>query len=331
MHNNRIDLHKNKMKKRKRNINLKIFKQQGVVSKLIMAKDTRINLKFLKINYLSNIYYYEKDKTPKQVFTTKLINFFKENFETGTIFTYNGMGYRFGAVEIDNNSIFGKLWELKEKHEKDYPWTGKDYEIKPQLGADYHFSYFYIDTEHKHLVIQDERELTAEKTIQIIGSWFDSFHEVKGGMDIQYLKIKKEFFEELKDAYKIISAKFVLYPSNFDFDRMSKPLDDELHKLGISEVKEEIKSNEGIKMDLENPNRFSSMLAQSLRGNGKDPEIKTQNKNGSVSIITKKIKHIQRQILGIKDITDIRTIRPKIINELKDVMKEMDDGIKNNN
>lgn len=289
-----------------------------------MAKNTSLILRFLKINYLNNLIYYIKEKNPKEVFTAKLINFFKENFDSKSIFNFQGMDYRFGALEIGQNHICGKLWELKKKHEKDYPWTGTDYEIKPQLGEDYRFSWFYIDIETKHLVLQDERDLTPDKSIQVLCSWFDDFHGIKEGINIQYLKSKKEFLDELKEAYKIVSAKFVLYPSNFDYDGISKPLDDSLHALEISEMKEEIKSNNGIKLDLDKPNVFSSSLAQALRGNGKDPEIKTQDKKGNISILTKKMKHIKTQVEGLKDITDIKVIKPILIAQLKEVIKEMD-------
>ncbi|MCX6742460.1 MAG: hypothetical protein NTX24_04810 [Candidatus Pacearchaeota archaeon] len=289
-----------------------------------MVKNINLNLRFLKINYLNNICYYIKEKNPKEVFTLKLINFFKENFDSKSIFNFQGMNYRFGAVEIGQNHICGKLWELKKKHEKDYPWTGTDYEIKPQLGADYRFAWFYIDIQTKHLVLQDERDLTPDKAIQVLCSWFDDFHGIKEGINIQYLKSKKDFLNELKEAYKIVYAKFILYPSNFDYDGISKPLDDSLHALEISEMKQEIKSNNGVKLELDKPNVFSSSLAQALRGNGKDPEIKTQDKKGNITILTKKMKHIKKQIQGFKDINDIKKIKPHLIAQLKEVIKEMD-------
>jgi hypothetical protein len=226
----------------------KLYKQEN--QKVDMSKKSSLNLRFLKINYLNNLNYYIKDKNPKEIFTSKLINFFKENFENHSIFTCDGIGYSFGAVEIGKNYIFGKLWKLKKKQEKDYPWNGKDYEIKPQLGDDFHFSYFYIETNTKHLIIQDEKELTSEKIIEIICSWFDDFNGISSGMDIEYLKSKKDFFDELKSAYKISSAKFILYPSNFDSDELSRDTDKALHDFGVTEWKQEIKSNEGINFTL---------------------------------------------------------------------------------
>ena len=289
-----------------------------------MAKKRSINLKFLKINYLNNLIYYSKGKHPKEVFTSKLKNFFKETFESNFIFKYEEMTYRFGALEIGENFIFGKLWKLKKKQDKDFPWNGKDYDIKSQLEADYQFSYFYINTQKNHLIIEDEREFTSDKVICVLSTWFDSFHNIKDGLNLQYLKSQKDFIKELEDSYKIVYAKFVVYPSNLDFDNISEPLDESMHKFGISEMKQEMKSNDGIKMDLDKPNIFSSSLAQSLRGNGEDPEIRTKDKKGNISIISKKIKNIKRQIQGIKDLNNSKEIKPLLIEQLNEVLEDLD-------
>lgn len=307
----------------KKNKILKEDKHTINIKEVEMAKKSAINLRFLKINYLNNLFYYTKDKIPKEVFNQRIINFFKENYESHSIFNFDGMEYCFGGIEITDKYIFGKLWKLKKKIDKDFPWNGKDYEPKNQMGEDYHFSYFYIDMNTKHLVVQDERELIVERFVEIISSWFDSFHNVKDGINFKYLNSKKDFIKELEGAYKVISAKFVVYPSNLDFDSISKPLDDEMHNLGISEIKQEIKSNEGVKLNLEKPNIFSSSLAQAMRGNGEIPEVKTQNKNGSITLLSKKIKHIKKQIQSIKDLNNSPEIKKLLINELKDVLKNL--------
>ena len=297
-----------------------------------MPKKSSINLKFLKINYLNNLIYFDGKNNPKQLFTNKLTNFFKENFETHTIFDYDGMQYCFGALEIGDKYIFGKLWKLKKKQDKDFPWDGKDYKPTPQIEADYHFAYFYINTLSNHLVLQDERDLTSETSVSVLISWFDSFHDLKDGLNLQYLKSKKDFIKELQEAYRIIYAKFTVYPSNIDFDNISEPLDNSMHELEISEMKQEIKSNQGVKLDLENPNIFSSSLAQSMRGNGKDPEVRVKDRNGNISILSKKIKHIRKQVDNLGDVNDTWRIKTILISQLNEVIKELDrqDGLQNN-
>lgn len=102
----------------KHNNILKDKKHYSLSKGVEMAKKNSINLRFLKINYLNNLFYYIKDKPPKEVFNQKIINFFKENFESHSIFNFDGMEYCFGGLEITDKYIFGKLWKLKKKVDK---------------------------------------------------------------------------------------------------------------------------------------------------------------------------------------------------------------------
>lgn len=286
-----------------------------------MGRKRYLHFKFLKVNYLNNIIYYtQKGKTPKQAFHDRIAIFFEKNETNGKIFNYRKINYRFGGLEITQDYVFGKLWKLRKKPDKDFPWNGKDYIIKQQIGKDYVFNCFMFFFKTNHLVLQDAMEYTAETLKNVFQSWFDKFYNTKNSINLQYLKDKKGFIKQLKDAHKIIRAKFTVYPSNFDYDFLSEPLDKELKRLNVNRLDQEMTSETKIKLDLKKPNVFVSPLVQSLRGNGESPKVKISDKHGFVSEISPKKRHIKREI---EDTHDLNNVKRCIIKQLELILEEM--------
>lgn len=285
-----------------------------------MGRKKHLNFRFLKVNYLNSIFYYGHNKSPKKIFHDYIIRFFKKSETDGEIFNFRGVGYRFGGLDITRDYAFGKLWKLKKKPDKNFPWTGKDYIIKEQISDDFLFSYFLFYFKTNHLIVQDEIGHSAEGIKNVFQVWFDNFYKTKDAINLQYLKNKKDFIKQLRDAYQIKRAKFTVFPSNFDFDHLSKPLDEEMKRLGISRLDQDVRGNTTIKLDLEKPNAFVSPLVQALRGNGEPPEVKIGDKNGNERQVSSKKKEIRRTIEDSRDLDDIKK---KIIQQLESVLEEL--------
>jgi hypothetical protein len=284
-----------------------------------MRRYLRIN--FYKINYLGNLLYYENGKEPREVFHRILKDFFIKNFKEHKQYKHIDNFYQICKLQTDKDFIFGKLWKLKEKVSENFKFNGNDYVGEPINEKDYIFNYFFISLKTHHIVIQDRDEYASGKVRYIFQKWFDEFTKTENSIDIRILKDKTDFIKKLKDAHKIIFAKFVVYPSNFDFDEISEPLDKALRRHNINKLTEEMESKDGLDLDLEGkPNIISSAIAQSLRGNGKEPIIKTENEKGKIEIITQKMKQITRQL---EETDDVESIKSELKNLLEDVLKEL--------
>ena len=285
----------------------------------IMPKEKNIELRFFKINYQHNFDYYTGKISPKQNFQNKLLNFFKNQNKKNIHFKYKGKEYQLCHIKVNEKKfIFGKLWKLKKKRGKDFPWNEKekDYNIKPRVTDDFNFNYFYISLTTNHLVIQNQRGFSSKFCIQLMSNWFDKIMSMKEGIIFQSLKDKTKFINQLKEAYKITYAKFTVYPSNHDWEFISQSLDEELKKKKISKLTQEVESNQGMIFDTEKENILSAPLAQSLRGNGENPVIKIEDKEGNISIISNKIRVIRRQIKEMDKMKDSLKYHLKLL--LKD-------------
>lgn len=281
-----------------------------------------VKLKFFKINYLNSLFYYNGNKEPRDIFHEKIKDFFQKNFKKQNKFEHLENYFQICALEIGNDFIFGKVWKLKEKLAEDFHFDGYDYVEEPFSEKDYVYNFFYISLKTNHIVIQHQNGYSSGKVRYILEKWYDDFYKIENGIVIQTLKDKKDFIKRLIESYKIIYAKFIVYPSNFDYDDISKPFDESLHKRRISKLTEIMESKEGMDLDLEKPNIVSMPLAQSLRGNGKDPVIKTQDRQGRIRIISQRLKHIMRQI---EETDDIESIKNELKNQLLDVLSELND------
>ncbi|MFW5895440.1 MAG: hypothetical protein ACOCT9_01720 [archaeon] len=278
-------------------------------------------LKFIKINYmpLHLTDYHKKDVEPRELFNERLKRFFVENFEKENKYRFQNNDYQIAALSIEENLIFGKLWKLKERKDKEFPWTGDDYDTRPQYTDDYQFNYFLFTLDTHHGIIEDQHGYSSTTVMKVFKNWFEKHFEIEEGFNYQYIKNKKKFMKLLNEAHKITYAKFTLYPSNIDYDFISKPLDDELHKLGIDELSEEMKSEEGIEKELERPNLFSSSLVQSLRGNGEDPIIKTQDEKGNIEKISTKIEKV---VMEVEKLENIKKMKNILLSQLKEIIDE---------
>jgi len=280
-----------------------------------------LKLKFGKINYKTNLEAFNNNQKPKDFFHQQLINFLTNNFENEEKFLMGDKYYQICALDINEDYIFGKLWRLRDKTTKGYMWTGTDYEPTPEKNQDYVFNYFLITLDTHHIIIQERRRYKARKVIWVLQHWFDEYYNISKGIEIQFLKQKRDILEILKRSKKITYAKFVLYPSNIDFDFISEPLDKELKKRKIKKYTEEMESDEGIQLDMNEPNIFSSALVQSLRGNGKPPKIRIEDKSGKKQEVSTTSYEIVKIIKEIEEIE----LKKEMIKLLRTLLEELDD------
>lgn len=291
----------------------------------IMPRDRKIHLRFYKINYLPNLAYYGHSESPKKVFLKRILSFLSQNFENAYKYPFQRNFYQITALDVTTEYIFGKLWKLKKKKDKRFPWNGKDYEIKSEYRDDYLFNYFLISLKTNHLVIETKQFFTDLTSINVFEDWFNSFYKTKDSIRFQSVKRRTEFLRTLQNAMKskkVIRTEFIVYPSNYDFDHLSKPLDKRLHDLKVSKQEVINHSNLGMIFSLNEPNEIASYLAQSLRGNGEPPKVITEDKKGYRDLITKKVKEYERIV---EEADNLKEMAKQLATHLKEVIEDLGD------
>ena len=82
-----------------------------------------------------------------------------------------------------------------------------------------------------------------------------------------------------------------------------------------------MESDEGIQLDMNEPNIFSSALVQSLRGNGKPPKIRIEDKSGKKQEVSTTSYEIVKIIKEIEEIE----LKKEMIKLLRTLLEELDD------
>jgi len=283
-----------------------------------------LELKFYKINYFFNIEHYDKSReNVTKIFNDTLFDFFKHHYSERTKFQYDDDNYyQICHLRIKDNYIFARFYKLKDIQDKEWEHDGDDYIEKPQQKQELIDNYIYIDMVTHHAVVETQPIYSSGKVVKVIERWYGKHRKYNQTLNFRNLKNKKDFLPLLKEAHKIISAKFTLYPSNIDIDKLTKGLDDAIHRLKLSKLKQEMKSKQGMNFQVDEPDLFNSALYHSLRGNGDSPQIDIEDERGNVKKISKKIKDIMRIIESVEKPDDLIKF---LKEQLEDVKRELDE------
>lgn len=187
---------------------------------------------------------------------------------SGKLIDHPDYEWRFGDVEVKDGYIYGRLGKIRRGKTKFvYDESKKGFKESESHETEAEIANFVISLK-RHVMVFEERRPNIGYTEFIFSftTGFSNYVKKRDALNITLITDKILVENIIKNARKIMTARFVIKPSNPDWDADSKKIDEELKAMKAQSGKLEVTNKDGL--DFHKPTILRGAIAQSNMGYG---------------------------------------------------------------